>query len=92
MGCRAEPRSSSAAPGRSLLSVAFPISDADNPIHWVLPFRLHTVETVFAMMVHKSQGSAFLRTALLLSQTPSPILTRELVYTGFTRARLAYDG
>ncbi|MGP9684636.1 exodeoxyribonuclease V subunit alpha [Halomonas sp. AOP25-F1-15] len=74
-------------PGRSLLRVAFPTSDAENPIHWVLPSRLHAVETVFAMTVHKSQGSEFQHTALLLPQMPNPILTRELVYTGITRAR-----
>ncbi|CAO1666288.1 exodeoxyribonuclease V subunit alpha [Halomonas sp. NYA30] len=78
-----DPRSS----GRSLLRVAFPTSDPENPIHWVLPSRLHAVETVFAMTVHKSQGSEFQHTALLLPQTPNPILTRELVYTGITRAR-----
>ena len=62
-------------------------SDTDNPIRWVLPSRLHAVETVFAMSVHKSQGSEFLHTALLLPPTLNPILTRELVYTGITRAR-----
>ena len=74
-------------PGRLLHRVAFPTSDPENPIRWVLPSRLHAVETVFAMTVHKSQGSEFLHTALLLPQTPNPILTRELVYTGITRAR-----
>ncbi|CEP35343.1 Exodeoxyribonuclease V, subunit alpha [Halomonas sp. R57-5] len=74
-------------PGKSLLRVAFPTSDPENPIHWVLPSRLHAVETVFAMTVHKSQGSEFQHTALLLPQTPNPILTQELVYTGITRAR-----
>lgn len=39
------------------------------------------------MTVHKSQGSEFLHTALLLPPTPKPILTRELVYTGINRAR-----
>lgn len=39
------------------------------------------------MTVHKSQGSEFLHTALLLPPTLNPILTRELVYTGITRAR-----
>lgn len=82
-----DPRSSSGTPGRSLLRVAFPTSDPENPIHWVLPSRLHAVETVFAMTVHKSQGSEFQHTALLLPQTPNPILTRELIYTGITRAR-----
>ncbi len=78
-------------PQQKLLRVAFPsssaASDTDNPIRWVLPSRLHAVETVFAMSVHKSQGSEFLHTALLLPPTLNPILTRELVYTGITRAR-----
>ncbi|WAM54611.1 exodeoxyribonuclease V subunit alpha [Vreelandella venusta] len=78
-------------PQQKLLRVAFPsssaTSDVDNPIRWVLPSRLHAVETVFAMTVHKSQGSEFLHTALLLPPTINPILTRELVYTGITRAR-----
>ncbi|CEP35333.1 Exodeoxyribonuclease V alpha chain [Halomonas sp. R57-5] len=74
-------------PGKSLLRVAFPTSDPEKPIDWVLPSRLHAVETVFAMTVHKSQGSEFLHTASLLPPTPNPILTRELVYTGITRAR-----
>ncbi|MGP9795858.1 exodeoxyribonuclease V subunit alpha [Halomonas sp. 86] len=73
--------------GRTLYRVAFPTSDTKNPIRWVLPSRLHAVETVFAITVHKSQGSEFLHTALLLPQTPNPILTRELIYTGITRAR-----
>ncbi|MGY4879315.1 exodeoxyribonuclease V subunit alpha [Vreelandella aquamarina] len=82
-----DPRSSSGAPGKSLLRVAFPTSDPEKPIRWMLPSRLHAVETVFAMTVHKSQGSEFLHTALLLPPTINPILTRELVYTGITRAR-----
>ncbi|WP_447926504.1 exodeoxyribonuclease V subunit alpha [Vreelandella sp. EE27] len=75
------------APGKPLLRVAFPTSDPEKPIRWVLPSRLHSVETVFAMTVHKSQGSEFVHTALLLPTTINPILTRELVYTGITRAR-----
>jgi exodeoxyribonuclease V alpha subunit len=74
-------------PQQKLLRVAFPSSDTEKPIRWVLPSRLHAVETVFAMTVHKSQGSEFLHTALLLPPTLNPILTRELVYTGITRAR-----
>ncbi|MFO7909263.1 MAG: exodeoxyribonuclease V subunit alpha, partial [Halomonas sp.] len=82
-----DPRSSSGTPGKPLLRVAFPTGDPDTPIRWVLPSRLHAVETVFAMTVHKSQGSEFHHTALLLPPTLNPILTRELVYTGITRAR-----
>ncbi|MGC3873457.1 exodeoxyribonuclease V subunit alpha [Halomonas sp. GXIMD04776] len=67
--------------------VAFPTGDGSGRIKWVLPSRLQAVETVFAMTVHKSQGSEFTHTALVLPDAPNPILTRELVYTGITRAR-----
>lgn len=72
------------------LRVAFPSSDAradGHGIRWVLPSRLQAVETVFAMTVHKSQGSEFEHAALVLPDRLNPILTRELVYTGITRAR-----
>ncbi|CAN7595605.1 exodeoxyribonuclease V subunit alpha [Variovorax paradoxus] len=52
--------------------------------------RLAHVETAFAMTVHKSQGSEFAHTALVLPREPSRVLTRELVYTGITRARDAF--
>jgi exodeoxyribonuclease V alpha subunit len=53
----------------------------------VSPARLPPHESVFAMTVHKSQGSEFERVGLLLPPQLSPILTRELIYTGITRAR-----
>ncbi len=53
----------------------------------LLPSRLPPHETVFAMTVHKSQGSEFDRVGLLLPPALSPILTRELLYTGVTRAK-----
>ena len=49
--------------------------------------RLAHVETAFAMTVHKSQGSEFLHTALVLPEGGGKVLTRELIYTGITRAR-----
>lgn len=80
-----------AAPGaagrRRILRVAFAAGDGRCGIHWVLPSRLRAVETVFAMTVHKSQGSEFAHAALVLPERLSPVLTRELVYTGITRAR-----
>ncbi|WP_207002113.1 exodeoxyribonuclease V subunit alpha [Trinickia mobilis] len=75
------------ADGRGALRVAFPAADGSDGIKWVLPSRLQAVETVFALTVHKSQGSEFTHAALILPDTFSPILTRELVYTGITRAR-----
>jgi exodeoxyribonuclease V alpha subunit len=49
--------------------------------------RLPPHESVYAMTVHKSQGSEFDRVGLLVPPAVSPVLTRELVYTGITRAR-----
>lgn len=48
--------------------------------------RLPEHETVFAMTVHKSQGSEFEEMLLILPEHESPLLTRELLYTGVTRA------
>jgi len=53
----------------------------------VQPAALPPHETVFAMTVHKSQGSQFGRVLLVLPDRPSPVLTRELLYTAVTRAR-----
>lgn len=49
--------------------------------------RLAHVETAFAMTVHKSQGSEFTHTLLALPSAANEMLTRELVYTGITRAK-----
>ena len=68
-----------------VLRVAFPAADAG--VRWVMPSRLDSVETVFAMTVHKSQGSEFAHVLLVIPAQESPVLTRELVYTGLTRAR-----
>jgi exodeoxyribonuclease V alpha subunit len=51
------------------------------------PTRLDAVETVYAMTIHKSQGSQFDTAAVLLPDPASRILTRELLYTAVTRAR-----
>ena len=49
--------------------------------------RLPPHEPVFAMSVHKSQGSELDEVALVLPDEPVPLVTRELVYTAVTRAR-----
>jgi len=54
----------------------------------ILPERLPRHETVWAMTVHKSQGSEFDDVVLILTENDSTVLTRELLYTGITRARL----
>ena len=48
--------------------------------------RLPEHETVYAMTIHKSQGSEFNDVLIILPDTYYPILTRELIYTGITRA------
>ncbi len=49
--------------------------------------RMPATETVYAMTVHKSQGSEFDAALVVLPQESSPILSRELLYTAVTRAR-----
>jgi exodeoxyribonuclease V alpha subunit len=51
------------------------------------PSRLGAVDTVYAMTIHKSQGSQFDTVAALLPAPESRILSRELLYTAATRAR-----
>jgi exodeoxyribonuclease V alpha subunit len=53
----------------------------------ISPVRLPPHETVYAMTIHKSQGSEFDRVLMLLPGHDSDLLTRELIYTGITRAK-----
>ncbi|WP_299020452.1 exodeoxyribonuclease V subunit alpha [uncultured Photobacterium sp.] len=71
--------------GKHRLRVYFDMPDGS--IRGVLPSRLPEHETVYAMTIHKSQGSEFADTLMVLPSDFSPILTRELVYTGVTRAK-----
>lgn len=80
-------RATGAATATWILRVAFAGGEHRREIKWVLPSRLQAVETVYAMTVHKSQGSEFDHAALVLPQSLNPVLTRELVYTGISRAR-----
>ncbi|QXH47597.1 exodeoxyribonuclease V subunit alpha [Pseudomonas xanthosomatis] len=73
--------------GAQALRVAFPRNDGSGGVRFVMPSRLVEVETVFAMTVHKSQGSEFTHTALVLPDALNPVLTKELLYTAITRAR-----
>ncbi|THF56898.1 exodeoxyribonuclease V subunit alpha [Pseudothauera rhizosphaerae] len=58
------------------------------------PVRLPAVDTAFALTVHKAQGSEFEEVLMVLPDAESPVLTRELLYTGVTRAarRVALAG
>ena len=53
--------------------------------------RLPAHETVFAMTVHKSQGSEFNTVLVMLSDRFSPVMSRELLYTAITRARTGVE-
>ncbi len=70
---------------RGRLRVVFP--GPEGGVRTFSPGRLPPHEDVFAMSIHKSQGSEFDRVAVVLPDRPSPILTRELIYTAITRAR-----
>jgi exodeoxyribonuclease V alpha subunit len=61
--------------------------DASGGVRRFLPHRLPEHETVYAMTVHKSQGSEFDHIILILPDKDYPLMTRELIYTGLTRAR-----
>lgn len=80
------------------VGIVFP--DPDDPrrrrVHFVsadgldrplAPSRLPAHETAFAMTIHKSQGSEFDQVAVVLPDTLTKVLTRELLYTAVTRAR-----
>lgn len=67
------------------LRVFFP--DVDGRVRKFHPFRLPDHETAYALTVHKSQGSEFDHVLLLLPDRDAPVLTRELIYTGMTRAK-----
>jgi exodeoxyribonuclease V alpha subunit len=59
----------------------------ENTLRRFAPARLPQHEAAYAMTVHKSQGSEFDRVLFILPDVDTPVLTRELIYTGLTRAR-----
>jgi exodeoxyribonuclease V alpha subunit len=59
----------------------------DGSVKKVLPTRLPPCETVFAMTIHKSQGSEFEEVLIALPDKMNPVLTKELIYTAITRAK-----
>jgi exodeoxyribonuclease V alpha subunit len=62
--------------------------DSAGALRAVLPGYLNEAETVFAMTIHKSQGSEFDEVLVVLPSTAQTgILTRELLYTAVTRAK-----
>jgi exodeoxyribonuclease V alpha subunit len=72
-------------PGSGELKVWF--ERADGGFLSYAPVRLPLRETVFAMTVHKSQGSEFDEVLVILPEEDNRILSRELIYTAVTRAK-----
>jgi exodeoxyribonuclease V alpha subunit len=71
-------------PGGGRLEAVFGIPE--KPVH-VPVSRLEDITTVHALTIHKSQGSEYGHAVVVLPEQPSRIVTRELLYTGLTRAR-----
>jgi exodeoxyribonuclease V alpha subunit len=80
------------------VGIALPDPEADGRVRVVFegeggrlrgipPLRLPPHETTYATTIHKSQGSEFDRVLIVLPPEDSRLLTRELLYTGITRAR-----
>ena len=59
----------------------------DNRLYPVTPARLPDHDTAYGITIHKAQGSEFDQVLLLLPEEESRVLSRELIYTGITRAR-----
>jgi len=73
-----------ALPKDGTLRVFFPAAEGFTSF---APARLPRIETCYAMTVHKSQGSEFGHTVLVLPEEPCQVLGRELLYTALTRAK-----
>ncbi|MEZ9834096.1 exodeoxyribonuclease V subunit alpha [Vibrio breoganii] len=71
--------------GETRLKVFFEMPDGN--VKSVLPSRVPEHETAYAMTIHKSQGSEFDYVLMILPPDYTPVLTRELIYTGVTRAK-----
>lgn len=63
-------------------------SSADNRLRVISTTRLTDYDNGFAMTIHKSQGSEFLRICMVLPYKTNQLLTRELIYTGITRVKM----
>lgn len=64
---------------------------ADGQLRSLAPARLPAHDTLFASTVHKSQGSEFDHVLLLLPSHDTRALSRELIYTGITRAKSSVE-
>ena len=67
--------------------VHFPVGDGS--MRAIARERLPEYENAHAMTVHKSQGSEFEHVLLIIPDLEVPVLTRSLIYTGLTRAKVS---
>lgn len=67
--------------------VYFDSQQLDEQYHSLPLSRIPSYEAAYIMTVHKSQGSEFEHTVLVLPLVISPVLTKELIYTAITRAK-----
>ncbi|MDO5068473.1 MAG: exodeoxyribonuclease V subunit alpha [Propionibacteriaceae bacterium] len=61
--------------------------DRGDRVDLINPLQLDAAQELYAMTIHKSQGSEFDVVSVILPPAGSPLLTRELLYTAVTRAR-----
>ncbi|WP_018677424.1 exodeoxyribonuclease V subunit alpha [Acinetobacter tjernbergiae] len=55
---------------------------------WIAAHRLpRNMQTAFVLTIHKSQGSEFTHTAIVLDAKAEKLLSQELIYTAVTRAK-----
>ena len=73
------------------LRVHFPSSDGSSTFRCFSPAQLPFADTVYAMTVHRSQGSEFDQVFLIFPAEDSAILTRNLLYTAITRAKTRFS-
>lgn len=72
------------------VKIFFPAIDKDEP-RVISPERLKKYDLGFAMTIHKSQGCEYQHVCMVLPMIDNPIMTKELVYTGITRAKASYN-
>lgn len=60
---------------------------SDGSLRSVLPGRISSCKTVYALTIHKSQGTEIGEVLVVLPDQVSALITRELLYTAVTRAK-----
>lgn len=72
-----------------MLYVSFDRDTESGEYRYFSPGQLHNISSAWAITIHKSQGSEYENIAVVLADESSPVITRELLYTAITRARIS---